>query len=63
MAEVSKIITKVIAAVVIASVFPLVMVSLNEMNTTGFTAIQIAAGTLIGLVLAFGFVSYAAKDI
>ena len=62
MVDVSNVIGKAIVAVVIVSVFPIVMTSLNAMNKTGFDTTQIGAATVLGIVLAFGFVVYASKD-
>jgi len=55
-------INKAIIAMVIVLVFPMVMLSLNEMNQTGFSATQIAIATIMGFVLAFGFVKMAMAE-
>ena len=52
-------INKAIIALIIVLVFPMVMISLNEMNQTGFSTMQIAIGTIMGFVIAFGFVKMA----
>jgi len=52
-------INKAIIAMVIVLVFPMVMLALNGMNKTGFDTTQIAIASILGLVLAFGFVKLA----
>jgi len=62
MVELTGIFDKVIGIILIAAVFPMTMVALNEMNVTGFTPTQTVFASLFGLVVAFVFLRMIMKE-
>lgn len=62
MVDINTPINKVIVIVVIASIAPTAMIAFNNMNTTGFSAEQIAIVGLMGLVISFGFLRMVMQD-
>ena len=55
-------VNKLIVVILIASIFPAAMASLNAMNTTGFTTTEIAIAGLFGIVMSIVFLKMILKE-
>ena len=55
-------INKVITIMVITICFPMALIAYNGMNTTGFDTTQLAISTLLGFLIAIGFLKIVIKE-